>query len=199
MNKISSNRPDRKRNRLRYFDYSQNGYFFITICVKDKKEYFGNIEKNKIILNDCGQIAQNCWLQIPKHFPHAILDEFIIMPNHVHGIIQIDNDIDDGNKYVGNKDFCSLQPNGIDLNENICSPQPWQTKLSRSLSSIIRGFKIGVTKWCRNNNKCDFQWQKSFYDHIIRDEQPLYNIRQYIRNNPVNWSGDRNKQEDLYY
>ncbi len=134
MNKISSNKPDRKRNRLRYFDYSQNGYYFITIYVKNKQEYFGNVKKNKMIFNKCGQIVKNCWLEIPKHFPHAILDEYIVMPNHVHGIITIDNennqnDAGNGNKFsdliVGNKDFCSL---------HIHSPHPWQTKLSRSLS-----------------------------------------------------------------
>jgi REP element-mobilizing transposase RayT len=173
----------------------------VTICVKNKREYFGNVNDYKMILNKCGQIARQCWLAIPEHFPQAILDEFIIMPNHVHGIIQIDNA---GDNIVGNKNFCSLRcyqrPVQTALNDkNFCSlhscshsPQPWQTKLSGSLSSIIRGFKIGVTKWFRHNHNYDFQWQKSFYDHIIRKEQSLYNIRQYIRDNPLNWQLEKN-------
>ncbi|MEK7511703.1 MAG: hypothetical protein AAB575_01685, partial [Patescibacteria group bacterium] len=87
------------------------------------------------------------------------------------------------------KDFCSLHEGEI----------PWQTKWSKSLSSIIRGFKIGVTKWCRENGQENFQWQKSFYDHVIRNEKALNNIREYICNNPIRWFRDRNNQENLYY
>ncbi len=91
------------------------------------------------------------------------------MPNHVHGIIAIENN------NVGNKNFCSLRE------------IPWQTKLSKSLSSIIRGFKIGVTKYFREKNNYEFQWQKSFYDHIIRNEKSLFYIRKYIQDNPIKW------------
>lgn len=105
MHFVPKKRPERKHSRLQNYDYSQDGFFFATICVKNKQEYFGNIENNKMILNQCGQIAQKCWLEIPKHFPHAILDEFIIMPDHVHGIVQINNDIDHGNKNMGDKNM----------------------------------------------------------------------------------------------
>lgn len=120
-------------------------------------------------------MQKKCWLEIPEHFSHVILDEFIIMPNHVHGILIIKN------KIVGNKNFCSQEI-------------PWQTKLSKSLSSIIRGFKIGVTKYFCEKNNHDFQWQKSFYDHIIRNEESLFKIREYIQNNPLKWElgKDRN-------
>ncbi|PIZ67970.1 hypothetical protein COY13_02145, partial [Candidatus Roizmanbacteria bacterium CG_4_10_14_0_2_um_filter_36_35] len=74
---------------------------------------------------------------------------------------------------------------------------PWQTKLSKSLSSIIRGFKIGVTKQCRKHNKNIVIWQKSFYDHIIRNEESLDKIRQYIRDNPKNWNKDRNNPKNI--
>ena len=82
---------NRKYNRLKNYDYSQNGYYFVTICVKDKIEYFGKIENNKMILNEIGKIANQCWLEIPKHFPDVKLDEHIIMPNHLHGIVVIEN------------------------------------------------------------------------------------------------------------
>jgi len=140
--KLSRNR---KRNRLKNYDYSNDGHYFVTICTKNRENFFGKIKDQKMFLNEIGKIAKICWLEIPKHFPNVILDEFVIMPNHIHGIIIIDNPINKNENTVGNKNFCSLQE---------CSPQeniPWQTKLSNSLSSIIRGFKIGVTKWCRQN------------------------------------------------
>ncbi len=189
---------NRKYNRLQNYDYSQNGYYFVTICTKDKIEYFGKIENEKMILNEIGKIANQCWLEISKHFPDVKLDEHMIMPNHLHGIVVIENNP------VGNNNYCS---NHIDYysnntrNENFRSlqfRQKWHGAKSHSLSSIIRGFKIGVTKWCRNNNYEFFQWQKSFYDHIIRNEKSLSNIREYIRNNPLKWELDRNNMENLY-
>ncbi len=78
--------------RLQKWDYSRNGYYFVTICVKNLDSVFGRFEHGKMILSDIGKIAEQCWREIPVHFPFVILDEFIIMPNHVHGIILIDND-----------------------------------------------------------------------------------------------------------
>ena len=113
------------------------------------------------------------------------------------------------NKTVGNKKFCSnIERNENVRNKNFCSlrlEKSWQTKWARSLSSIIRGFKIGVTKWYRgnelNNNNdyyAQFSWQKSFYDHIIHNEKSLFKIREYIINNPLKWEFDRNNSENLW-
>jgi REP element-mobilizing transposase RayT len=185
---------ERKKNRLPNFDYSQDGWYFVTICIKNKDEFFGHVKNENMILNELGEIANQCWREIPNHFPNVILDEYAIMPNHIHGIVVIENN-------VGNKDFCSDPKNDNAGNKDFCSlhEMPWQTKLSRSLPSIIRGFKIGVAKWCRKNNREEFQWQKSFYDHIIRSEKSLDNIRQYIIDNPLKWKLDRNNKENLYY
>ena len=179
---IMNNYPNRKLNRLKDYDYSQDGYYFVTICTKNREHFFGKIENGTMLLNEYGEMAKKCWLEIPEHFPHVILDEFIIMPNHVHGIIIIENNNGDENDdNVGNKNFCSLQIT------------PWQTKLSKSLSSIIRGFKIGVTKYFREKNNHQFQWQKSFYDHIIRNEKSLFKIREYIQNNPLKWEMEKDR------
>jgi REP element-mobilizing transposase RayT len=179
-------------NRLHGYDYSQKGYYFLTICTKNRIDYFGIIENGRLVLNEYGEIAKKCWLEIPEHFPNAILDEWIIMPNHIHGIVIIfEKKINDAENKIayeknvrdknGDKNFCLL-------------PEiPWQTKLSKSISSIIRGFKIGVTKYCHENNVPNFQWQKSFYDHIIRNEQALINIRKYIQNNPIKWELDKDR------
>lgn len=136
-----------------------------------------------MVLNELGQAVQKCWLEIPIHFPDAKLDEFVIMPNHLHGILVIEN-----SDSVGNNNYCSLQDQNA----------PWQTRLSRSLPSIIRGFKIGVKKWCIANGKIDFTWQRSFYDHVIRNEKSLGKIRQYISDNPAQWEFDKNNPKHLH-
>lgn len=177
------NHKNRKLNRLKGYDYSHDGWYFVTICAKNREHFFGEITGANIELSEIGKIARKCWEEIPTHFPNIKLDEFIIMPNHIHGIIIIENNIVENNNYR-NKNFCSLQQ------------QPWQTKWAYSLSSIVRGFKIGVTKY--NNTRLQFTWQKSYYDHIIRNENSLNKIREYIVNNPLKWEFDRNNTENLW-
>lgn len=161
----------RKPNRLRHFDYSANGWYFVTICTKDKEKYFGKIENNTMILNELGEMVREYWLVIPEHFPYVILDEFIIMPNHIHGIIVIEHN----NYGVGNNDRCSLQRN----------------RNMQLLPKIISQYKSSVTRDIRKQfNNYRFRWQKSFFDHIIRDETSLQNIRTYIRFNPLKWNTD---------
>jgi len=170
----------RKPNRLKNFDYSSSGYYFVTICTKDRQEYFENIINNKMILNKYGEIVKRCWLEIPKHFNNVELDEFIVMPNHIHGIIVIRNT----NQYVinppvGNRHACSLQ-NVIYRRQNELLP------------NIVNLFKSSASKFIHQSGLNSFRWQKSFYDHIIRNEYSLFKIRQYIRDNPKNWGEDRN-------
>ncbi len=168
--------PIRKLNRLKRFDYSSNGCYFVTLCTKDRFDYFSVIHNEKLILNTHGLYAKDCWLKIPEHFPCVNLGDFVIMPNHIHGIIFIDNA---GEDYKRNNNHCSLQEPVV------------QSYLTKSLSSIIRGFKIGVTKFMRENGYPDFQWQKSFYDHIVRNQKSLEKIRAYINENPVNWKKEQ--------
>jgi len=138
---------------------------------------FGDVVNGDMRLNELGKIARQCWLAIPEHFPHARLDEFVIMPNHVHGIIWIVDEMDAEN-IVGAKNFSPLQ-----------SQQPRGT--SKTMGSIIRGFKIGVTKWARQHTDVHILWQRNYYEHIIRDENELNRICEYIRYNPLNWAMDR--------
>ena len=168
--------PMRRLSSLRLddCDYTQEGIYFVTICIKDHKSFFGRIEEGKVILNDVGKMAEKCWKEIPKHFPDTVLGTFVIMPNHIHGIICIQTH---SNASVGNEKIRSLRPK-------------WYGAKPRSLSSIIRGFKIGVTKWCRQNNHEYFAWQKSFYDHIVRNDKELEKIHEYIIFNPEKWELD---------
>ena len=198
MNKYNPNIHHRKSIRLKGYDYSQAGLYFITICVQDRKCLFGKIVDDEMILNDAGKIADECWLEIPKHFPNAVLHEHIVMPNHVHGIVElIQNDVAN----VGAENFLPLPQNESPPNE---SPRnEFQKMIPRSIGSIVKGFKIGVTKWFRNNtnnigvenlplhDKPSQIWQRNYHEHIIRDEQSYQRISEYIINNPKNWKDDK--------
>ena len=161
--------------RLKNWDYSSEGYYFVTICEKNRNLVFGDIQGDTVSLTQLGRSAMECWTEIPEHFPCVELDAFCIMPNHIHGIIVINSD-----PSVETQHFASLQCNNPG---NTFGPQ------CNNLASIIRGFKIGVTKFARQND-IDFAWQPRYHDRIIRDEQELFAVRTYIRNNPAEWGSD---------
>ncbi|WP_188460532.1 transposase [Marivirga lumbricoides] len=169
--------------RLKNWDYGSNAAYFVTICTKNRECFFGEIQNGEMILNDVGRIANDCWWQIPEHFPFVKLGNHIIMPNHVHGIVVIDKPTDDRNdiRMIETQNFASLR---TPQTGNRFGPQ------SKNLASIIRGFKSGVTMGARSINP-DFAWQARYHDHIIRDDQSFHRISDYIKNNPKNWQGDR--------
>ena len=157
---------ERKRTRLKEFDYSSSNYYFITICTQNKTSLFGNVNNETLLLNGIGEIVKKCWLEIKEHFTNIDLDEFVIMPNHFHGIIIIDG-------IVG-----------------LRSPQPDAITKQFSLSQIVAYFKYQSTRKVNEqrpaaNGKV---WQRSFYDRIIRNEKELYMIRNYIRYNASKWN-----------
>ena len=166
-----------KTTRLKNYDYSTDGYYFVTICVKNNSCLFGNVNNGKIALSETGKIAEIFWQEIPDHFPFIRLDEFIIMPNHIHGII-----------IINRRDVAcnvSTEKTANTKKMSIISPK------RGSLSSVIRSYKSNCTKTINKiQNKFNFQWQPRFYDHIIRDEKSLHNIREYIIHNPLNWDTD---------
>ncbi|MAF14287.1 MAG: transposase [Parcubacteria group bacterium] len=162
---------ERKLNRYSNYNYNLPGYYFITICVQDRIKYFGKIGDGRMILNKYGKIAIKYLMKIPNFYTNVAIDEFVIIPNHIHIIIEI--------KSVGTEQ-CSV-PTGVkNINYGL-------------LSKVVKSFKDVTTKEIHGAlNDYHFQWQRSFYDHIIRDENGLYNIRQYIINNPSQWNRDRN-------
>ena len=162
--------------RLQHYDYGQNGAYFVTICSKNKQCFFGEIIDGQMQYSAMGNIARDCWIAIPEHFEFVVLGEWVVMPNHVHGVIVIDKNDDDT---VETQYIASLQ------HKNKFGPQ------SKNLASIIRGFKIGVTKYARQNTNIFNVWQSRFYDHIIRNEKSHQKINEYIINNPLNWQIDK--------
>lgn len=178
----------RRSIRLKHYDYSQEGAYFITVCTKDKEWLFGNVINGEMQLNDMGNLTLQCWKDIPKHFPNAVPDEFIVMPNHIHGIIIFN--VGAKNISPGMPDISHIPRDGnSDRAKNIL---PLQHGTTMTIGSVIRGFKIGVTKWARANGASHDPWQRNYYEHIICNEAELEKIREYIINNPVNWETDEN-------
>jgi REP element-mobilizing transposase RayT len=168
---------NRRSVRLRGYDYSQAGAYFITICAQNRHCLFGSITEGAMVLNDAGRMVADCWLQIPDHFLNIELDEWVVMPNHIHGIVVI----------VGANHHSIVRANDDSpLPANVSHP----TGTARTIGSMVRGFKIGVTKWYRKRSVTSKIWQRNYWDHIIRNESELNRIRQYILDNPMQWEQD---------
>ncbi|MBU1017641.1 hypothetical protein KKA33_01280 [Patescibacteria group bacterium] len=180
--------------RLKNWDYSSDGAYFITICTKKMMECFGEIRNGIMGLNELSCAAAAFWQEIPQHFAHVILDEWVVMPNHVHGVLIINNTPGKtqnvGTRHVETQNVASLRRKRNKWKPNRFGPQ------SKNVASIIRGFKIGVTKYA-NEQKIPFTWQPRFYDRVIRDENELDRICKYIRQNLLKWKWDRNNKNSL--
>jgi len=174
-----------------YWDYGNNAYYFVTINTAHGYHYFGKVRNGNMHLNQIGEFAHECWLDIPKHYPFVNLYNHIIMPNHTHGILQIakpeksqfsNSEIDKDSRQ---KDSASIfTPFFSSRPLNKFGPQ------SKNLAAIIRGYKTGVTIKARKINP-RFKWHPRFHDHIIRDGRAFHNIQNYILNNPANWKKDK--------
>ncbi len=190
----------RRSIRLQGYDYSQEGLYFITICCQDRAHLFGEVVDGEMILNGAGLQAQKCWQDIPNHFPNAVLHEFIIMPNHIHGIIEFvgANNYSPNNESPNQSRSNPTSPDNFNVNHREMANwvngakgfSPLRSP-SKTIGSVVRGFKIGVTKWMRNNTNVVHVWQRNYYDHIIRNELDYDRISEYIKNNPVLWKKDR--------
>ena len=275
-------RKNRRSLRLKGYDYAQTGTYFVTICTPKKQSLFGEVVGGEMVLNDVGRIIQMCWSQIPNHFPQVVLDAFVIMPDHIHGIIIIStqlpvgakhfspnadvpytrnadvpdtrnadvphtrnadvphtrndgapyapNNVSNGNgeltnpvgakhfspnadvPYARNADVPHTRnadvpyiphagapydethdiPNGLNggLTNDVYATRarakivsPLRVGTSQTIGSIVRGFKIGVTKHVGYSI-----WQRNYYEHIIQNDMPLTRIRQYIANNPKKYA-----------
>ena len=169
--------------RLKNYDYSLNGAYYITIVTKDREHFFGNILHGKIQLSEIGKIAQQYWDEIPQHFPFVKLDDMIVMPNHIHGILWIDKTNDIETSVV-------VETPKLDVftKRNKNHKIEWKPG---TIGVIINQYK----RICTINSrkiKPNFAWQPRFYDRIIRNDNELKRIRKYIVNNPQMWERDRN-------
>lgn len=183
-----------KTTRLSNWDYSNPSMYFVTICTKNFANYFGIVSNDSVKLSSIGKIVQKEWLKTEQLRNNIKLDEYIIMPNHIHGIISIVETHGYASPLKITKTQSNLSPLQIaETHSNASLPTNEKSKnvfgpQINNLSSIIRGFKSACTKRIRTTLNPDFTWQPRFYDHIIRDENSLGNIQNYIINNPANWS-----------
>ena len=191
--------------RLPNRDYAANGWYFVTICTQNRNHFFGNVIADQMQLSAIG-IAQQFWAEIPNHFAHTYIDAYIIMPNHVHGIVVIDRPpilssiattpVETLHCNVSTPPRCNVntQSNVNIQQRRVMSESP----KTGSLGCIIRSYKSAVTRRCHQNGFDDFGWQSRFYEHIIRADGSLDRIRQYIINNPTKWAKDYNNRANLW-
>jgi REP element-mobilizing transposase RayT len=183
----------RRSIRLQGYDYTQSGAYFVTICTHQRAPLFGQVVDGEMVINSWGQIVQSCWDEIPRHFPSVELDAFVVMPNHVHGIIVIVGD-------VGATHGSPLQtPNRspVHLGDELPLPpvrssDPPHGAAPGSLGAILGQYKSSVTRYLnRLPNPPDHPlWQRNYHDHIIRHEHDLNRIREYIIHNSARWPQD---------
>lgn len=192
----------RKSIRLKNYDYSTEWLYFITISVKDKLCLFWNIKNDELKLFDSGKMIEKYWLELENKFDNVKLHDFIVMPNHFHGIIEIMN----CNKCRGRP--CVCLDDNVYLGNNVDGNKRVNTRFTptggkfiyskNSISWIIQYFKsittLQYTKNVHKNNRNPFNkklWQKNYYDHIIRSEESYLKIIDYINNNPLKWNEDK--------
>ena len=180
--------------RLKNWDYGWNGSYFLTICTAKRRHFFGEIKNGEMHLNDAGMMADKLWGEIPGHFPFALLGEYIIMPDHVHGILMIDKpDIAGINRGNIGKDAINRVSAGAvtvtDTENTGGITGENNPMIQENISRIIRWYK-GRTTFELHKSIPGFGWQSRFHDTIIRDDAAYQRITEYIRNNPRNWKAD---------
>jgi REP element-mobilizing transposase RayT len=181
--------------RLQYWDYRWAGAYFITICTQNREHYFGEIHDGQMQLSGVGIMADILWYQIPHHSKNVELGAFVIMPNHVHGILILTDTNDTVEtlhvetlhvETLHATSLPSTKPSTEQKNEQMAMISP----KSNSISTIVRSYKSAVTKHAHRLG-FDFQWQTRFHDQIIRNDESFQKITNYIINNPANWQDDK--------
>ena len=192
----------RRSIRLQGYDYSQNGAYYVTLCTQNRECLFGEIVKGEMILNEYGKIVEQCWNNLSNHYDNIELDAYVIMPNHFHGIILITDTVDN----VGA--IHELPLHELPLHESPIHESPIQSPIQSPqqrrkmlLPKIIGRFKMNSAKQINlmRNTPGISVWQRNYYEHIIRNNKSLENIRNYIINNPSEWYYDDYNPKKVKY
>ena len=175
--KYDPTKHHRRSMRLPGYDYTQPGAYFVTVCTQNRECMFGDVVEGQIALADPGRMVESLWRDLPEHYPGVALDEFVVMPNHLHGIIIL---VGAGPRACPDK---PRQPQGV-------AP-------TLSLPDVVHRFKsLTTARYRREVRECGSQpfadrlWQRNYYEHVIRDEDELDSVRQYIAENPLRWDHD---------
>ena len=208
------NKHHRRSIRIPGFDYAQPGAYYITICAQNRVYLFGDVVNNKMRLNDAGLMVKRWWNTLCKKFPMIHLDEYVVMPNHFHGIIHVCDVVDAGIDISERADtrVCPYvhhhPPIRNDVGADQCvrpitdqcvRPITDQCVRPMPISAMVQWFKTMTTneyiRDVKQKNWSPFSkklWQRNYYEHVIRDEESLNRVRQYIMDNPRNWTTDEN-------
>ena len=173
--------------RATWHDYD-GGIYFITICTKYREHDFGEIEDGKMLLSEIGAHTQKCIEGITQHNPYAEIPLYVVMPNHLHLIVIIDYDKTPHDKRV--VDVVTSKETFHKTSLQKKTPIERATEMQSWLSVVIRQFKQSITRFANENN-IQFAWQTRFHDHIIRDNDEMNGIANYIENNVMNWKEDK--------
>jgi len=180
MKRYNPNSHHRQSIRLKGYDYSQSGLYFITICTQNRENILGEIKNGEMVLNEYGQIAYDEWFNLPKRSCIVKPDVFVVMPNHIHGVIQIT---------VG-APLAGARNAGAWVNRAPARGAPTTT-----IGNIVGAYKSLVSNRCLDIYKSKNiimgkLWQRNYYEHVIRNEKDYVKISEYILNNPINWLED---------
>ncbi|MCK5783987.1 MAG: hypothetical protein KAH06_06035 [Desulfobacterales bacterium] len=175
--------------RLRGYDYSTAGFYFVTACVQNCECLLGEIVEGRVVLNDAGRMVENIWMELPQRFLNMISDIFVVMPNHFHGILILDDHPDGIINRRG--ESCDRPINHDEPGDH--KDRPYGT-LDGSVGRIVQAFKsLSTNAYIQGVNNDGWSpfpgklWQRNYYERIIRDEEELLQVRKYIRDNPVKW------------
>lgn len=177
----------RRSVRLPGYDYSRVGMYFVTICADQRRCIFGDIRRNTAVLSQIGEVVSSCWREIPCHFPHVKVETYVVMPNHVHGILTIQ----------------SKGPSATLLNKTARGMESFGKPTPGSIPTIVRSFKAAASRHARESGLVAGEpiWQRGYYEHVLRNTREYIEATNYILLNPARWADDednRNKQSDAH-
>ena len=182
----------RQSIRLPSYDYAQAGAYFVTICTYNRDCLLGEIPGSEMSLTRAGEVALGCWNDLPNHYSHVEIDEFVVMPNHVHGIIVLTDQ--------QGKTSISESVTGAGRGQVGAGLKPAPTERRHPLPEIVRAFKTFSSRRIneRRGSPGVPVWQRNYYERVIRDERELDAIRQYIVDNPAKWAEDIENPQNLH-
>jgi len=172
--------PGHKSLRMPYRDYASAGLYFVTICTYDRRPSLAKIEDGKVHLTSVGEITRECWLQIPAHHPKANLHAFVVMPNHVHGLLELTT---------------PGVPSRPDIVQREFGPH---SVPSSSLAAVVRSFKSSVTRLSRMRLGAIGEfWERNYFERVVRDGKEFEEVTRYILENPLKWKLEQENPEAL--
>lgn len=182
----------RRTIRLQGVDYSSEGSYFITICTRNRVLLFGDVVGEKCTLSELGRIAFTCWKEIPEHFPNAEIDSYVVMPNHIHGIIHLFDNRRGTIYRAPTRDRVPMMDGAPTM--EISNLEQFGKPVPGSIPTIIRTYKAAVSRIARKDYGIEGVWQRNYFEHIFGSEKDYENIIEYIESNPQNWkTGEENQ------